>query len=95
MLTVLVGVSIAMMKHHQQKGRKRVFWLMCPYDCSSSKGAKTGIQAGQQPGGRPPTYRGAASCLVPHDLLSLLSSTTQDYLPRGSPQWAGPSPINF
>jgi hypothetical protein len=44
------------------------------------KGSQTGVQTGQEPGGR--SGRGAASWLTTLGLLSLLSYRTQDYESR-------------
>jgi uncharacterized protein (DUF305 family) len=51
---VLVRVTSAVMKHHDQSNlrRKEFIQLMIPHHSSSSKEVRTGTQAGQEPGGR-------------------------------------------
>ena len=86
-ISVLVRVTIAMMKHHDQNNleRKGFIWLTFPHHCSSSKKVGTGIsnrvgiwrqELMQSP------WRDAADWLAPHALLSLLSYRTQDHQPR-------------
>jgi hypothetical protein len=43
-----------MMKHHDQKQQEEeiIIWHMLPHHCSPLKEIKTGIQTGQEPGGR-------------------------------------------
>ena len=53
--SVLVWVSVAMAKHHNQKqlGRKGFIGLsLLPHYCSSLKDIRTGTQTGQEPRGR-------------------------------------------
>jgi hypothetical protein len=55
LLDVLVRVSAAARKHHDQKnklGRKGFIHLTLPYCCLSTKEVRTGTQSGQEPGGR-------------------------------------------
>jgi hypothetical protein len=77
MLTPLL--VIAGMKHHDQSS-----WFL--YHCSLLKEkVRTVIQAAQEPGRQQllqSPWRDAAYWLAPHDLLSLLSYTTQDFQPR-------------
>jgi hypothetical protein len=95
---VLVRVTIAVMKHHDQKqlGEERVYMA---YQCSSLKEVRTGTQARQEPGGRS-WCRGHGGVLLtelaPHGLLRLLSYKTWDHQLRASTtqQWVGPFPIN-
>ena len=53
-ITVLVRVTIAVMKHHDQGnlGKKGFIQLTLPYHCSSSKEVRTGTQTWQEPAGR-------------------------------------------
>ena len=83
---VSVKVSIAVMKHRGQKqlGRKQLTWDAYPDSQSieghqgrNSKWAGTWRQELMQE-----PWRDAAYCLVPHDLLSLLSYRTQNQQPR-------------
>ena len=50
----LVRVTIAVMKHHDQKqlGEKRVFMLTVSYNGLSSKAVRTETHIGHEPGGR-------------------------------------------
>lgn len=53
-ISVLVSVSIAVMKHLDQKqvGEERFIWLTLPHYRSSLKEVKAGAQTGQELGGR-------------------------------------------
>jgi hypothetical protein len=84
---VLIRVTIGVMQHHdpkpswQGKGLLGLHFLYC---CSSLKKVRTGTQTGgtcsQEELQRP--WRGAAYCLVQHDLFNLLSYKTQDQQPK-------------
>ena len=52
---VTVRITIAAIKHHDQKaswGGRGLYSYILPYHCSSSEEAKTGTETGQKPGGR-------------------------------------------
>lgn len=53
-ISVLVRVTIPVTKHHDQKqaGKKKCVWLTFLHDSSTSKKARTGTEAGQEPGRR-------------------------------------------
>ena len=72
--------------------------LMLPRHCSSLKEVRAGSETRQDPGGRNwgRGHRGAAYCLAPRGLLSLLSYRTQNCQPRGNPthNWLGSPLIN-
>jgi hypothetical protein len=53
-MSVLVKVTIAVMKHHDQNnlGRKGFIWLTLPHHCSSWKEVGTGTKTGQESRGR-------------------------------------------
>ena len=80
-------VSIAAMKHHDQKaswGEKGSFGLyFFLYCCSLSKEVKTGTQTGQDSAGR--TWCKGRGGVLLTDLLPLLSYRTHEHQ-----QWAGP-----
>lgn len=46
--------SISVMKHHDQNklGRKGLFWLTRPHQCSCLKEVSTRAQTSQEPGGK-------------------------------------------
>lgn len=49
---ILVRVSVAAMKHHDQKSKKGgdgLIWLTFLYCCSSLKEVRAGTQTGQEP----------------------------------------------
>lgn len=54
MLTVLIRVSIAVMRHHDKNklGREGLIQLTLPHHCLLLKEVRTGTQAEQEPGGR-------------------------------------------
>ena len=51
MSSILVRVTIAVMKHHDPS-RKGFIWVTLPNFCSSLKEVRTRIQIRQNPGGR-------------------------------------------
>jgi len=80
LLTVLVGISTAVIKHHDQKqmGRKGYLLLILPHHRRES-----GQNTRQKLGGqklKQNSWRNTVHRFTPHGLLSLLSHTTQDLL---------------
>jgi hypothetical protein len=90
MLLVLVGVSIAVMKHHDQVWEEMVYFIHTSLsqfiknnEYRSSHRAETGSQELMQ---KP--WIGAAYCLASQDLLRLLP-----YKPRTTSPWMALLPI--
>jgi hypothetical protein len=88
-VTVLVRITIAVVKHHEQKylGRKGVIWFILLHHCSSLKEFRTGTQTRvgtlrQELMQRP--WRDAAYWFTP-SLLSPLSYRTQGTSPKVVP----------
>ena len=90
---VLVRITIAMMKHHNQSklGRKEFIRLTLLYHSSSLR------KSGQEPkqgrnlevGADERPWRGAAYCLAPPGLLSLPSGKIKTTCPRVAPPTMG------
>ena len=83
-VVILVRVSIAVMKQHDQSslGREGLIQLTLPHHCSSLKEDRAGTWR-QELMQRP--WRALLT-----GLLGLLSYRSQDHQPRdGHPQWAG------
>jgi hypothetical protein len=88
--TVLVRVTVAVLKHHDQSnlGRKGFIRLMPPHHSSSSEEVRTGIQAGQEPR----ATKGCCLLAAPPGLLSLLSYRNQDHQLRDGSTHSGLGP---
>jgi hypothetical protein len=71
----LVRVSIAGMKHHDQKqlGRKGFIELTFPHHCSSQKEIRNSNNRNLEAGADEEAMEGAAYRLASHGLLSLLA----------------------
>jgi hypothetical protein len=77
MSCILFRVTAAVVKHYmtEETGRGKMFiWFTLPQHCSSLKEVRTGIQTGQETGGRS-WYRGHRGIL----LFSLLIMTCSAY----------------
>jgi hypothetical protein len=75
-----------------QMGNKGFIWLMLPGHSPSLRKVGQELEAGLKQG----LWRSAAFWLGPRGLLSLLSYSTQDHLPKGwpCPQRSRPTLIN-
>jgi hypothetical protein len=92
---VLVRVTVAVMKHHDQNnlGREEFIWLMLPYHSSSSKKVRTLKQGRNLEELMQRPWRGDAYWLSPRGLLSLLSHRIQDHRPSNCPNDNGLDPL--
>ena len=81
-MSVLVRVTIAVMKHHDQDKLKRkgLIFLTAPYSSSLSKAVKQELTQGKnlEAGADAEATEGSAYWITPHGLLWLLSYRTQD-----------------
>jgi hypothetical protein len=83
-LSVLFEVTVAVIKHHDQKsklGRKGFIEFMVPQHCSSLKEVRAGTQNRAEAKERP--WRSGAYCFDPYGLPSLLSDSSQNHVPGG------------
>jgi hypothetical protein len=88
----LPRVSIAVIKHHDQKqpGQERVYFSL-QFHTTDHHWGKSGQELRQELIQRP--WRNTAYRLAPHGLLSLLSYTIQDHQPRDGTPHSELSPL--
>ena len=80
--SVLVKVTIAVMKYHDQSklGRKGFVWFALPHQCSSLTEVRAGTHTGRESGGRSGCRSHEGVLLT--GLLSLLSYRPHNHQPK-------------